>query len=276
MQNQQTTSKITGGPVDFVFSANVLNKYKVNYYRCQQTGFLQTETPYWLDEAYSKAISILDVGYVHRNLRMAEKTEMVIGRLFDQPESYLDYGAGYGMFVRTMRDRGYDFRRVDPYCENLFAQGFDDVSEPGRRYKMLTAFEVFEHLVDPISALDEMFRYSQTILFSTKLVPNKEIRDSADWWYFVPETGQHVSFYTEAALQAIAEKFGARVYSSGHSLHMLTRDPQVVNPFHKRWRYLMKRLRIWLRGSRPKPVSLLDDDFETVRLKLTSPMEKAA
>ena len=39
---------------DFVFSNKVLGKYDVAYYKCSNCESLQTETPYWLDEAYAE------------------------------------------------------------------------------------------------------------------------------------------------------------------------------------------------------------------------------
>jgi len=37
---------------------------------------------------------------------------------------FLDYAAGYGLFVRLMRDAGYNFRWSDLYCQNLFVRGW--------------------------------------------------------------------------------------------------------------------------------------------------------
>ncbi len=51
-----------------LFSAPVLGKYRVSYFRCEHCGFLQTESPYWLPEAYQEPITRQDTGYVHRNL----------------------------------------------------------------------------------------------------------------------------------------------------------------------------------------------------------------
>jgi hypothetical protein len=44
------------------FRHTVLRKYDVQYFQCGGCGFLQTETPYWLDEAYSSAIVTADTG----------------------------------------------------------------------------------------------------------------------------------------------------------------------------------------------------------------------
>jgi hypothetical protein len=67
-------SKITGGDTTLLFTTRVLNKYDVKYYRCMDTGFIQTEEPYWLADAYSSAITKLDVGMVFRNQHLAGST----------------------------------------------------------------------------------------------------------------------------------------------------------------------------------------------------------
>ena len=58
--------KICNTPsVEFV-TKQVLTKYNVKYYRCSSCQFIQTEEPYWLDEAYNKAITKLDIGLVYQ------------------------------------------------------------------------------------------------------------------------------------------------------------------------------------------------------------------
>jgi len=49
-------SKITGGATERIFSSVILNKYEVDFFKCLETGFVQTEDPYWLEEAYSSAL----------------------------------------------------------------------------------------------------------------------------------------------------------------------------------------------------------------------------
>ena len=50
-----------------VFSARVMNKYDVEYFRCDNCEYLFTENPHWLDEAYERAINISDTGIISRN-----------------------------------------------------------------------------------------------------------------------------------------------------------------------------------------------------------------
>ena len=118
-------SKITGGATSLMFTPKVLNKYDVKFYRCADTDFIQTEEPYWLADAYSSAITKLDVGMVFRNLQLAERTNKLLLASFNKNGKFLHYAGGYGLFTRLMRDRGFNFYHTDPYCQNLFAEYFD-------------------------------------------------------------------------------------------------------------------------------------------------------
>lgn len=86
---------------------------------------MQTETPYWLEEAYSNAIAPIDIGPVNRAFKMAETTKALAVAFFNPWRPCLDFGAGYGLLVRRLRDLGLDYRYYDRHCANLFAQGFE-------------------------------------------------------------------------------------------------------------------------------------------------------
>ena len=58
--------KICDGAVRHLFAKKVLHKYDVAYFQCLHCRFIQTEQPYWLGEAYEKAIARLDIGLVWR------------------------------------------------------------------------------------------------------------------------------------------------------------------------------------------------------------------
>ena len=140
--------KICNGTSSFAFSKQVLGRYQVSYFQCNSCGFIQTETPYWLNEAYSSAIADTDIGYITRNLVNRNIVSSLINTAFNSKGRFLDYGGGYGLFVRLMRDAGYDFYRQDKFCNNLFAQQFDikSFNTINLSFDLLTAFEVFEHL----------------------------------------------------------------------------------------------------------------------------------
>ena len=58
-----------------IFTAKILNKYDIKYYHCEYCGFLQTEEPYWLDEAYKDPITLTDTGYLQRNILLSKKLQ---------------------------------------------------------------------------------------------------------------------------------------------------------------------------------------------------------
>jgi len=201
--------------------ALMLGSYDVAYYRCSRCGFIRTEDPYWLEEAYSTAINGSDVGLVRRNYQLATVARLVIATFFNAQGRFIDYAGGYGLFVRLMRDEGFDFAWSDKYCTNLFAQGFESVESEKGPYELLTAFEVFEHLADPVEELARMLEYSRNILFATQLLP--EPAPSLDkWWYYGPEHGQHIAFHTRRSLTLLAERVGLNFYTNGVSMHLFT------------------------------------------------------
>ncbi|MDP1815499.1 MAG: class I SAM-dependent methyltransferase [Leadbetterella sp.] len=239
--------------------AKVLNKYLVRYFLCTVCGFIQTETPYWLDEAYSNAITKSDIGLIGRNLQMMDATKKLILMCFYPDGKFIDYGGGYGIFVRLMRDQGFDFYRHDPLCENLFAEGFEAQDNEG--YQLLTAWEVFEHLVDPMAEIEKMLKYSDSIFFSTVLLPERP-KSLDQWWYYGLEHGQHVSFYTQETLHFISRKHNVNLLHSDGTIHLMGKKK--IHPL--KTKIALGRHFVFFRNilsSRP-PISLIEKDFQKI------------
>ena len=155
----------------------MLGRYDADYVRCDHCGFVQTVDPVWLAEAYDEAVVSTDIGSVFRCDELSKIAKTLLHAFFDPRARCLDYGGGYGLFVRRMRDLGYDFRWYDKYCRNLFAVGFDTDLATGERFELLTAFEVFEHLPDPWTEIRRMAELSDNIFFTTELVPTPDAGD---------------------------------------------------------------------------------------------------
>lgn len=268
-------SKITGGETEFLFMAKVLNKYDVKYYRCIETGFIQTEEPYWLEEAYSSAITKLDIGLVYRNEDLRNMIIPILNHHFDPNGRFLDYAGGYGMFTRQMRDKGYDFYHTDIYCQNLFAEYFDLKDLPAEtKFEALTAFEVFEHLQEPATELKKLSEFADTIIFSTVLQPDAPLTSVDDWWYFVAETGQHIALYTAKALAYLGAELGYNFYTDGQGVHIFAKKTLSDNPFDKKKdpfliRKMRKKVNKYDRKQNPVRQTLLQKDFEYVRKKIS-------
>jgi Methyltransferase domain len=261
--------KICDNESKVLFKKIVLHKYDAEYFQCVSCHFIQVKNPHWLDEAYKEAISSLDTGLVSRNLFLSDITKKIILKNFDASEKFIDYGGGYGLLVRLMRDKGFDFYRQDNFCENLFALHFDMVDLHGddSKFELLTAFELFEHLENPLTETEEMLKLSDSILFSTELQPNNN-EDLENWWYLTPESGQHISFYTEGSLQALARKFGLNLYTDNGSNHILTKRTLYPPPFaNNKLLHAVKKYfrRVLSRIPSYKMKSLLKDDYKKIK-----------
>ncbi|TAE73014.1 MAG: class I SAM-dependent methyltransferase [Bacteroidetes bacterium] len=204
-----------------IFHKKVMFKYEVDYYSCDNCKFVQIIEPHWLEEAYSNAITSTDIGLVARNLYFSQIVERIILKFFNNNGVFLDYGSGYGLFVRIMRDKGLNFYGEDKYCDNLFSQIFDKNNlETNTKFELITAFEVFEHLENPMSIIDYFINISDNILFSTELQPNDNIEN---WHYISPENGQHISFFHHKTLLKISSILNMQLHTNGSSLHLLTK-----------------------------------------------------
>lgn len=195
---------------------------KIQYFRCAHCGFIRTEPPDWIKEAYSEVIPSSDIGSVHRSLMAARVAAGLILTAFNPHSQFIDEGGGYGLFVRLMRDEGFDFWWSDPYCKNLFAMGYE--ATPEKQYELLTAFEVFEHFLDPEAELARLRKRAKAILLSTTLLPDP-VPHPNDWPYFGCEHGQHLSLYTAEALHQLARRQGLVVTIGPREFHLLTPGP---------------------------------------------------
>ena len=155
-----------------------------------------------------------------------------------------------------MRDEGYDFFHYDQHCPNLFAPGHDADISGSVRYELVTAFEVFEHLAEPAKIVAELLSISDSVFFSTEPLPIPA-PPIADWWYYGPEHGQHIAFFTREALQQLAARFSEKYYTDGGSVHLISRrhiSEKVLRlVLHAKVRLLINRFY--------RRKSLLENDF---------------
>lgn len=210
--------RLCGGETREVMRRRVLGKHEVGYLRCGRCDLIQTDRPHWLDEAYSQAISQLDTGAMHRNQETSRLTAL-LARVVGIDGACLDYGGGHGVFVRMMRDLGFDFRWFDKYAENLFAIGFEGAAS--RRYSLVTAFEVLEHFAEVRDDLDALLQPGHDFVFAGTLMREGH---QDDWWYYLPDSGQHVAFYSRRTLEWIAAHYGYEVFAASELSLFVRRD----------------------------------------------------
>jgi hypothetical protein len=200
----------------FLFSGSLRGR-PVDYSECSNCLYVQTQHPDWLPEAYASPINISDTGHITRNLSNCQLTVAVLLWLRQLNGRVLDYAGGHGLLVRLLRDAGVDAFWQDRYTENLFARGFE---HDGTTVDLLTAFEAFEHFVDPSAELGRMLAVSPTVLLSTELIPTPAPPQS-DWWYYGTDHGQHIGFFRRRTLEVLAEQFGKSLQTDNRSLHVI-------------------------------------------------------
>jgi len=207
----------------------ILRKYSGVLYLCPTCDLLFFAEPNWLQEAYAAPINVFDTGLIARNLEFSHKLSYLFKYFFPENMKGLDYAGGYGIFVRLMRDKGFDFYWSDAYAQNLVARGFEQ--KKGDTFTVITAFEFFEHSTEPGNDLEKLGNLGQNLIFSTVL--RQELVPEDGWWYYGLEHGQHISFYSRVTLEFMAKKLNRKLITDNTWLHMLLDSQLECDSMHE-------------------------------------------
>ena len=242
-------SPMTGELSQFLFTQKVLGKYDANYYLDPKCGYIFIDSPFWLDEAYKSAISALDTGLLARNIRNID----VVGKSIIQDTLNcargVDLGGGIGVFVRGMRDSGFEFYWTDAYADNALARGFE--AEIGE-YDVAAAFEVLEHIQNPIAFLiDAKVRYKFSTCFFSATCFSEDAIPARDWWYWVFEIGSAYQFF----FNEISPVDGQRVEHGSYHI----KDDIYAFSTHP------------IRSQQPNPLSFLERSVRKLRRIIAMP-----
>lgn len=232
-----TKCRVCFSDVRYFNTETILNKYLIEYFVCENCGFLQTEDPFWLDESYKYIVHPEDIGYLDRNIKMVDIVEQIINVELNKDKVYVDYAGGCGVLTRLMRNRGFNFYCID-LVENIFAKGYE-FSFPEymvNKVELITCFEGLEHFIYPLEEIEKMVKFSDNILFSTELIPDViiDIPNLKDWWYYGLNHGQHIGFYSLKTLKYIAKKYDLNLYSDKKKLHLLTKKGEIKSELFER------------------------------------------
>ncbi|MDR1637843.1 MAG: class I SAM-dependent methyltransferase [Treponema sp.] len=247
--------------------ALVLNKYNVAYYVCPKCGFIQTEEPYWLEEAYSRAIASADTGAIMRNISSANSL-LFFMQFIDNNGRCLDFGGGHGILTRIMRDYGFDFYHYDKYAVNLYANGFEGNLE--EKFVLITSFENFEHFVEPIKEIEKLLKQTEVLYFSTELIPKENTQSPPpprikDWWYYSPSTGQHISFYSKKTLEYIARVFDVNYMPVNNGTHIFSKR-RINNKYFKGLKYYNKLMNLNISRFLKKKSKTMEDMYKVIAM----------
>lgn len=205
-----------------LFNGLILGKYNSEYYQCNECAFCFPTNINWLDEAYNNALNIEDTGVLKRNIMFSNRLIPFFYFGFKKNSKFVDWGGGYGVFTRLMRDIGFNFYWSDKFATNMLSRGFE--YDNLEKVDAITTFEVFEHLEHPLDEIMEMFKITDTIVFSTELI-NFPAPHKTNWAYYAFEHGQHIAFYNKKTFDYLSNKLNLFYYSNGINLHILSKKP---------------------------------------------------
>jgi hypothetical protein len=195
--------RLCSGISKFRFSKTVLGSVEVDYFQCSECQSLQTESPYWLSEAYSDPNERFDTGQFIRCLHNASFIDGITHYLGLEQDLILDYGCGSGLTARICRDVGLDAWGYDRHSTPRLLMGFLKDDLDGAR--IVNLCEVAEHFSDPRSSFDHVFSGRPDVVICATEIYQGE---GSDWPYLSPEHGQHVFFYSWQAMNFLAQRYG--------------------------------------------------------------------
>lgn len=212
------------GKMSYFSTAKILDFIAI-YSICSKCSSIQVDNPVWIERAHSKAISNLDTGLVSRSLSASRIIATLLFLEGKKGSTGIDWGGGTGLLTRLLRDQGFRMLSYDRYSKAEHAIGFEStqlqLKEPAT---FMTSIECFEHLVSPIDAYKTISQNKQYFIFTTNVVstppPDPATRS---WWYYVPESGQHITFISRDGMEEFRKILGFNHYVAFGDIHVMSR-----------------------------------------------------
>ena len=217
--------KICDKKTNHIFNAKIMGNRIVKYYQCPNCFFMQTEEPFWLNEAYSDAIADADLTILERGYKNTIILNQILKAVGHNNSTILDYGGGYGILTRLMRNLGYNFLWYDKYASNIFAKGFEYTNQ---KIDLITCFEVFEHFVNPIQEIENLLKISNELIITTNIYDDEGNVPPPSWSYYTFCSGQHISFYSKKTFEYLAQKYNLNYVKINKCWHIFTKNDNYV------------------------------------------------
>ncbi len=204
--------------------AKILNQ-TVDYLMCSNCSSVQVDSPNWINKVHKKAISNLDTGLVSRCISASKLIATLLFLEGRKLSTGFDWGGGTGLLTRLLRDQGFRVRSYDKYANAEHAEGFEaNLQEVCGVGTFISAIECFEHLENPIEAFKKVTREKDYFFFTTEVIDTPPPNPAQlSWWYFLPDTGQHITFVSKNGLKEFRKILGFQYSESLGSLHVFSR-----------------------------------------------------
>ena len=171
-------------------------------------------------KVYNEEYLAVDPDYISERPRANANNLNNIFRTVYQSINHLDYGGGNGLLSRILCGYGWRSTSWDPFINK------DDHIFRINKFDLITAYEVFEHVPDVNSLMNDLqhlVKKDGIILFST-LITDGNIIDGKriTWWYASPRNG-HISLFSKKSLFVLATNFGFNFGSFSDGFHIFYR-----------------------------------------------------
>jgi SAM-dependent methyltransferase len=194
--------RLCGDVLTPVFRKLLLGQHDVQFFQCGSCQAMQTEKPYWLDEAYNPSNERFDSGQVTRSILNAAFLNWLITVVELPSPRVLDYGCGSGLLVRLLRDSGLDAWGLDRHSNPRLSLGYQVNDSDG--FDVINLCEVIEHFDQPRAALDEIFKANPSLLVVQTAIM---VEPDPSWFYLADFHGQHIFFLTVTTINWIARNY---------------------------------------------------------------------
>jgi len=146
---------------------------------------------------------------------------------YRMPGRILDFGSGSGDLTRELQRMGLDVTPLEP-----MVHGFLKDQNFPRKFDVVVAIEVIEHLLDPWRELRELEKnlVDDGIMIFSTLFTNPfldqpdEIEQFRSWWYKDDPT--HVSFFSNPVFTRMADMGNYNIDVFGNQLFVIQRIPE--------------------------------------------------
>ena len=270
---------ICNSSANMLFSVMVQGENRSELNSCSNCEFAFYPDQNWISKSFSDELNSLDVGAADRTVISADYLSVMLKSQKLSHGKFLDYGGGYGLLSRIMRDRGFNFENFDPFTRQIFpTSGLHMNNSLDQKYDAITLIEVALHFEDPLEEFRRLLQLTNVLFFTAVLTDEKL---DHDWWYLSPETGQHIALFSQKTLATLAEKLGVNLTSDGRFFHIFHRENLTKKArFIAKRQYLVfaiasiKSATAYLRRSLSATGSLLEVDERNAKANLISQRSK--
>ena len=184
------------------------DQYDHNYYYCNHCEFISLDenkivAPDQEKKEYSfHHNSFENDGYVNM---LREFIAKAISPLNPQIKTALDFGSGPGpVLAELLRQEGF---KTDIYDKHFAPERV----YLNKKYDLITATEVFEHLKDPMATLKLLKSHlnENGILAMMTLFHSNNKAEFLKWWYRRDST--HIAFFTHKTFKVMADLLAMKV-----------------------------------------------------------------